>query len=175
MRKTRVAELNRGWTEKTEAWIHYQKSNQTRRQEKLGASQDKSNLSHSNDWCAKTGSNTTPPKETDASKAQNPSLAGRKASQKALWEESTEKEHQKTEDPGRRAAVYDLLPNVKKKRATLHRQTGRETRRGGEGWGPFIYQFSVRFNLVVGSLLSPPDLCNSPSSGWLDFCIDNPL
>jgi hypothetical protein len=32
-------------------------------QEKLGASQDKNKLSHSNDWCAKTGSNTTPPNE----------------------------------------------------------------------------------------------------------------
>ena len=46
-------------------YLHYQKSNQTRRQEKLGASQDKSKLSHGNDWCAKLGSNTSPPKETD--------------------------------------------------------------------------------------------------------------
>jgi hypothetical protein len=27
----------------------------------------------------------------------------------------------------------------------------------------FIYQLSVRFNLVVGSLLSPLDLCNTPT------------
>jgi hypothetical protein len=47
-------------------YLHYQKSNQTRRQEKLGASQDKSKLSHSNDWCAKTGSNTTPPDNSKA-------------------------------------------------------------------------------------------------------------
>ena len=43
--------------------LDYKKDNQTRRQEKLGASQDKSKLSHSNDWCAKTGSNTSPPNE----------------------------------------------------------------------------------------------------------------
>jgi hypothetical protein len=65
-------------------YLHYQKSKQTRRQEKLGASQDKSKLSHSNDWCAETGSNTTPPRETDTLKAQNPSLAERKASQETL-------------------------------------------------------------------------------------------
>jgi hypothetical protein len=44
---------------------HYQKSNQARRQEKLWASQDKGKLSHSNDWCAKSGSNTTSSTETD--------------------------------------------------------------------------------------------------------------
>ena len=45
-------------------YLHYQKSNQTqRRQEKLEANQDKIKLSHSNDWCAKTGSNTTPPEK----------------------------------------------------------------------------------------------------------------
>ena len=41
-------------------YSHYQMSSQTQRQEKLGASQDKSKLSHSNDWCAKIGSNTNP-------------------------------------------------------------------------------------------------------------------
>ena len=46
----------RGWLDR--------RNNQTRRQEKLGTSQDKSKVSHNNDWCAKFGSNTTPPKET---------------------------------------------------------------------------------------------------------------
>ena len=64
-RKTKVADQNRGPIENFEAWIptlpKEQKNNQTRRQEKLlGSSQDKSKLSHSNDWCAKTGSNTIP-------------------------------------------------------------------------------------------------------------------
>jgi len=35
-----------------------------------------------------------------------------------------------------RAAVYNLLsPKSKRKTLTLHKQTGRETKRGGEGWG----------------------------------------
>jgi hypothetical protein len=61
------------WQSKTEGqlkkprpgYLHYQKTNQTQRQEKLGASQDKSKLSHSNDWCTRTGTNTTSPKVSD--------------------------------------------------------------------------------------------------------------
>ena len=77
-----------GRAKQTEAWIltlpKEQTSNQTRRQEKLGASQDESKLSHSNDWCTKTGPNTTPPNEDDTypSKAQYPSLAEKKPHEK---------------------------------------------------------------------------------------------
>ena len=40
----------------------------------------------------------------------------------------------KTAEPGRRAEVYDLLsPKSKRKKLILHRHTGREIRRGGEG------------------------------------------
>ena len=65
----KVARGRLEWQSKTEGQLkkprpgYYQKSNQTRRQERLGASQDKSKLRHSNDWCAETGSNTTPPNE----------------------------------------------------------------------------------------------------------------
>ena len=62
---------------------------------------------------------------------QNPSLAERKASQETLRGESTEKEHKKPEDAGRRAAVYDLLSPMSKRKEQP--DTDRRAGKPGEG------------------------------------------
>ena len=132
-RKTRAAEQNSQLRKLRPGYPHYQNSTQTRRQEKLGASQDKSKVSHCNDWCAKTGPAQLPLKKLIPlqSVITRPSWTKREILLRGV--ESTEKEHNYPEDPGHRAAVYDLLsPKLQRKSLPY---TDRRAGKPGEGGG----------------------------------------